>query len=477
VTDQFAVATGDSPAAPGTFDLTDPSITETCQAALFFYSHSLTNAATTDHGCLGVAAWADDGDAGSENRGCMYTRGVAGITSTADVRTYQQSDFLATIESDATPAVDLLVDSVTAIAGGVRLNVATTASRSKVTAVLFAGVARAYVSRIAATVTLAHEDAGDVTQFRPDVLIVFGAEGGFSPSVKDDFSASLGFVVDGGAHAGAFVDIDRGTDPAEPTSRVDGTTLPYIVQGTGVLQSVTFTIDATGYNHQSTVNSPDLVVLAIQFDTDVQVMTDNQAVTTGASQAFVAGFQPALVLGMSTLLTAENTTTTDATAGTAGFFAFDATAAHAYTGGHDCVAGISAGTPSVSKSRQDDKAVLTLTHAGAVAQEATLTAFTTTGWTLAFSTATAGHLTFLALGAGNQVSVQNETERISDGHFLNLVSYRSLTETEQVSDAAVLLLADGLSDLGPAGTVLEARAVRGAVLEEDGGAVAGTVLG
>ncbi len=474
MTDQFAIVTQTTPAAPGTISFTSGSITQAVKAALFIFSAQTTDDSTADHGCLGIGMWANDGDGGTETMACMFSRVLAGVAAT-DARMHQTTgSVVTTIERDAAPVIDIATTAVTAVSGGVDVTFGTTAAQIKVTALLFAGLSRTFVSQVAADGTLRTETCGATVSFRPDVLIVFGSEGGFT-GTKDDFNMSVGFVVDGGATAGSTVDFDRGTNPMDADGRVDGVQLPYIRQGTGgTLQSVAMSMVSTGYQYQLTsggVNSPDLSVMALKFSNARTCVADNLTAPSGTgTTAFSLGVAAELVIGMSSLITSENSTTDGPTAATAGLFAFNSTTARAYTGSrHEGTAG------TTSKQRQSDRAVLTLDHDGAIAQEATVASMGGNGFSLSFSTATSGLLSVLAIGASSQSIIQTENEQVSETVLAIIGKFSENQENEQVSESVVLVLDDGLSDRGPAGFVAESHPVRGAVLENQ--AVAGIVLG
>jgi len=472
VVDQFGIASANSPAIAGTVDFTSGSITETVKAAIFIFGHSTTDASITDHGALGIAMWADDGftgSPGSENFSGHFYRVLNGVAAT-DARGFKDDAGISTTELDSSPAIDVVAHTCVAISGGVRLTFSTTV-QVKITAIMFAGVSRSWVSTPGLTTSSAHENTGSAgNQFQPDLLIVAGSPpAGFTQS-PDDFRAHLGFVV-GSTHAGASIDIDRGTNPTDSDGRVDGVEIPFMISASGgTYAGGTFTIDSTGYNAQVTTGSAVVTstVLALKFTGSLPKTTDNLSVTSAASQSFAVGFQPQIVIGMSTLMTTENSTTDGPTASTAGYFAFTSSAARAYTGSR------LEGTGTTAKSYQGDFAVATLLHTGTVAQQATLAAMTATGFDLSFSTATAGFLTILAIGSGTVTSVQSETERISDASVVNLISRRIIPETEQISDnVGGLILADGLSALGPIGYVFQGGAEEARV--QQGGIDAATV--
>lgn len=463
---QVAIVTQTSPASPGTLNFTSGSITETVQAAIFFFAHSTTDGSTTDHGALGIAMWANDGfsnSPGSESFSSHFYRVLNGVAAT-DARGWKEPSGLATTELDSSPAVDVDVTTCTAISGGLQLNFVTTTAQIKITAVIFAGVGRTWVSTPGVTTTVAHETTGGTGEtFQPDVLIVAGSPpAGFS-QFPDDFRAHLGFVV-GSAHTGASIDIDRGTNPTDADGRLDSVEIPFMISNTGgTYAGATFTIDSTGYNAQVTTGSAVVTstVLAMKFTDALYLAADNLAVSGSAgTQSFSVGFRPKVVLGMSTLMTSENSTIDGPTASTAGYFAFTSSAARAYTGSR------LEGTGTTAKSLQGDYAVATLLHTGTVAQQATLSQFTSSGFDLTFSTATAGFLTAFAIGP---FTVDTESVQISEGVVFDVEvnKLEAPTETVEISDgyASDVTTDPDLTGQSPLGVTVQAGAQRARTLQ------------
>jgi len=234
--------------------------------------------------------------------------------------------------------------------------------------------------------------------------------------------------------------------------------------------------DSTGFNAQAAdagagTQSPQANYLALKFtDPDVNIACDNLAVSSSTGvQSFVLGFQPQVVFGMSSLMTTEDSLIDGATSSTAGYFAFNSTVARAHTACNQ--EGI--GGTKAAKSRQGDHAVLTIDHTATVAQQASLSSMTATGFDLNFSTATAGFLTVLAIGAGAQTSIFNETDEISESVAL-MISLAAPVETVEIADAFVSITNLIVTDSYAYGLTLETGSRRGAALVS--GAVAGSLL-
>jgi hypothetical protein len=397
VVDQVAIVTLDSPSGAGTLDFTSPDITETVKAVIFLYAATLTDGSTTTHGCLGSSMWADDGESNSPGTEFFQSHFFRCLNaSTSDCRGFKSQSLLQTIERDSTPANDMQADTVTAIAGGVQLNFPVVTSRSRITAILFAGVARSWVSTPGITTISAHENTGGTGQmFQPDLLVVAGSDGAFG-GLADDFRAQLGFVV-GSSQVGSAVDIDRGTNPTRADAVVDSTRVPFLIFGSsGGLERVNFTIDSTGYNAVSSSGSPDVTVMAIKFSGPFRAACDNLAISNSTGvQSFPLGLRPRVVLGMSTLVATEDSVVNGATAAAAGFFTFTAKAARAYTGRHSITA-----TPGTATSLQGDYALATLSDTGGIAQRAIVSSIDESGFALDFTEATVGFMSVLGIEFG-----------------------------------------------------------------------------
>jgi hypothetical protein len=484
--EQFAIVTVDTPTGgTTTVDITSGSISQDVKSAIFIYGHSTTNSTMMDHGCLGIGMWADDQETnspGTEYFGSMYTRGLDGVTSTTDTRSLKSLLSIHTIESDSTPVVDMRITGIAVISGGLRLTLSTNTIAVSITAIMFAGQARSWVSQIGSGVSSAHENTGGAgNTFQPDMLIVFGGESGFGASLQNDFYPQLGFVV-GSTHAGAAIRIDRGSDPTDAYGQVDGTEIPFIDPTSFIYTGVTFTIDSSGYNHQLTTPStgslsPDTLVMAIKFASSLSLFTDNLALSGSSPQSFSCGFQPMLVLGMATRMLAEGSFSNDTTCGSAGYFAFDDSTARAYSGCHKVNATIAAPpNDSVSQSAQGDFAVLCLDHDGAGYVASSSWAMDSDGFTLTFSDTGTGFLTFLAIGGADQTIVCNETMVVTDtdggNAILNL--YLVVNDTETVAESCVSFTNNVMSPGPPIGYTYTAGSKRGTCLVA--GAVAGHTL-
>jgi len=351
--------------------------------------------------------------------------------------------------------------------------------RTKCTAILFAGLARAYTDGCSSSSLGSSEAVGGTTTFEPDVVLFTSASSALN-SLQNDATPNIGFACNTSPiqQAANLQRWDDGTEPSDADSylRNDAAYATYPTTTEQYSSLTAFT--STGFNHTANTSSPSAHYLALKFtDPDVRFFCGHASVSgTTGRQTFTAAamdFVPDLVVGMSSLMTSQNTLVDGALASACGFFVTGRYGSRAYT--VHAQEGQS-GTGFNCHTRQEDVGLLTYDHLGTIAQRATWDTAGATGFALDFSTATAGTITFLAIGGGSLESVVNDTEQISDETLLNLISYRTINESVEVSDGlGGLVLADGLTALNDTGAVFQGGGYKGATLQ--GGAVAGVVEG
>lgn len=401
--DQIAVVTFTTPAAPGTLDVTSPLITEAFTAAVFIYSGITTDNADVDHAALGCGLCAPDGGAVTQEEAIGAGAEHGGAGTTPDTGTQHSiTDCIIVANPTApagTPIVRAQYDS--SIAGGVRLNFSVTTIQCKVTAILFAGLSRAYVSEDNSNTTSAHEPVGGTTDFEPDLLIFLGSDGTLNVA-QNDAQLSLGFALNkaGLPQVSAYVNADDATEPTDADGYVNSARaigdLNVSTRAREIMSVTSF--DATGFNHIADAGIVNWHYLALKFSGAFRMAVANMVVSGSAGdQTFNDfGFTPDLVFGMSTLLGSVDTLIDGATASCSGYFVTGRYASRAYTWHHQ--EGLSGTGVWVAHSRQEDVAVLTYDHTGSVAQRATWVGGSGSGgFILNFSTATAGFLTALGI--------------------------------------------------------------------------------
>jgi hypothetical protein len=415
---------------------------------------------------------------------CIATEIQDGINTTPNAAT-QHADAQCMVLSDpprlnTTRTLEVSYDS--AISGGVRLNCTIATRRTKGVAILFAGMANQVCGEITTATTAALETcgvavgSGGLGTFEPDlVLFLTSDEPGGSATVETDASPSFGVAINGGSQVHSYVDIDDADEPTDADGVLRSARSIGWLERPSTWRTARITSFASsGFNYQSDSGSPRAHYLALKFTERPSLAAANVAVSgSTGDQALTVGFPPSVVIGMSTLLAAEDTETDGATASTFGYFVTGALGSRAYSAHHQEGLTLAGATVSNSKSRQEDVAVLTYEHAGAVAQRATWVSAGGSGFTLNFSAATAGHLTVLAIGAADIDLAVSDTEQITDNvTFAGLLAPQS--DTVQITDSAVLFTTDVSVTEGPQGTSYSAGSERGTSFQ--GGAEEGTVM-
>ena len=163
--------------------------------------------------------------------------------------------------------------------------------------------------------------------------------------------------------------------------------------------------------------------------------------STGTEAFTGLGFQPAVLLGAASLLTSENTLTDGPTASTEAIFAGDHLTQACHTASHE--EGVVAPTPTNANTRSTSEALVLYDHQGTIASEATLDSLDATGFTLDFSTATAGRLlvfglevTKLEVSALETVEL-SETASALEGLMVSALESLELSESASVATVEI----------------------------------------
>lgn len=398
--DQIALVPFTTPASPGTLDITSSDITETARAVVLIWGTSVNDDTDENTGRMGIALQQLEDLSASETGGAgsVLLRHNVG---TAVCETGEGNESAVILPTDGASGFDIVstVDSV--IPGGVRLSFATTTSQVKGLALILAGNSmRAWGGALSTTSTSpTQEDTGPVgDEFEPHLVLAIPAKQSLTSASRVANAGYAGFgAIVAAIQKSVLVDWDDGaaTTDAEGLLQSAGSVGSITVVGrTG--QALIFAINATGFTYAA-LNAVDTRCryLAIRFGGDARIAVANLPVSgsTGV-QSFTVGLRPDVVLGASSLLTTENSLTDGATAAALGYFITGPLGSRAVSVRQQ--EGVALGTTACS-SRQGDHAVLTLSHTGGVAQQASWVDTTNGGFLLDFSSATAGHLTALAI--------------------------------------------------------------------------------
>ena len=440
--DQIAIVTFTTPLSNTIVNVTSSEITSTFSAAIFLYSSTTTDSSNVADAILGIGFCAPDAGDTPVRTGesaCHFARDGQSTTPETGFR-HSTSRVISVTDAVGTGALRVGAVYSSSISGGVALSFTTTTAAVKVTAILFAGLTRAFTDDLSRNTVSATETTGTATPFTPD-LVIFTAS---DTSIGADFSANgvgahlnLGFGVNktGLPQVCAYTNLDDANEPSDADGYFRS------AKAFGHLSSlradehvVISAFAATGFTCVASAGTVNSHYLALKFSGVVRLACANSSIAASATtQTFTDfGFPPRLVLGMGTLLTTVDTLTDGATASCASLMVTGTSASRALS--YHTKEGI---TPSPigpvladSHTRQEDVALLQLDHLGAVVQRATWVGATTTGFSLLFSTASStGTLTALGIALAQ---VEGETETLSDEFVMTLAE--AVSETESIDD-------------------------------------------
>lgn len=403
--DQLGLATFTSPAIGAgsgvQWDVTAGGITEDVKAAILLYSASVSDDTPITHGRVGLTFF--DAESSSK-RNSLCTLARDGL-STPDCRGTTGLAMRVPRSSAFGTQYDLANEYVSQIAGGLRFE--TTIDplvQTKGVALLFAGAnMRAFGLTLEATTTLQNADTGAVlpsdVRFQPDLLAVFAKDGGVGGVQSNDAMMCVGFVKRGTGtpQVSFFCDWADATEPSEADGEVvsDAGVAGLSSASRATRIKVTFGFTSTGITYQASANDLSIYVLAIKFENANQRFEVAQLEVEGTSpQGFPLSFDPKYVVGLASLIDAQDTPDGTAQAGTFGLFAFSPTLERAYSARFKT----GESTTSAASSRQGDHAVLVLDDQGSVAMQGSYSGTASPhGFQLTFSPASTGFLTLLAL--------------------------------------------------------------------------------
>lgn len=480
--DQFAVVEFTTPATATNLEITSPSITEPFSCAVFIVSASTTDSSDSTHGQLSIGFCTANGSSASQGSSCGHQ--LESGVSTIDNGTQNNygagtPDVISVPLGTAVATQVIAAKFSAAVSGGVRLNFGTTTVQGKGVALLFAGLSDSACNNVSVTTTEAQVNvaASGGGQFQPDALIWLTHDHPGGSAFEAEAQPNLGFSVRNGSAAinrCAFINMDDGgttvnTDGAVRTDAAFGwlNLTTRVAEYGGVTE-----FNATGFKAQANA-SVVASWLAIKFSGTVTAGTEAMSVaaSTGTQALTGLGTAPEVVLGMATRLTSQDTLVDGSDAAAFGYFMFTSAEARAYSSRFRRT------TTTEASTRQEDAALLLYNNTGSVVQRASLVTLDGDGFSLSFSVGSeAGTIVAIGFGGGTQTAVSDDTERVSDGSILNLISYLVLGDTVALSDGlGGLELADGLTALQDTGSVFQGGAHKGTVLQ--GGAVAGVVEG
>ncbi len=480
--ESFAIVRTIAPTGGGTQDITHADISGWSTKGIAIF---IVNGGTIDgsngppSGRLSIGWCTADG-----RQGCFGMTGLDGRTTGG-----AQTSHFPTFGTDPSGRVCVIPDTVVppstasegdasfsaALSNGVRINWDTTpAAAYKMTVILIAGVADAWIdaNSVGASATVLCGPVG--SEFRPNLVLFLGnntTTWSGTPSRADDVSPAFGFAYDGSSLEQASI-ISEWNRLANPTDadmeiRTDRACGVVVAGAARHLQVTSFV--STGFVAQSDGSSISFLFLAIKWATARVCAVDIETLPSSTGNMDFIGpmFRPLLVLGAASLLTTTGSLVDGALASTFGLFAFNDTVQGAGSISHEEGLTPSVGTPTNSDDRPDAAAVLLLDHTGVLAVRATFVAMSSTGYTLNFGTATAGRILVLAIGVLALQKAVNETERsieqVSDLKGLTRAVNETERVVEQISQSLVAGQPPSTAQFDPKGRVSRPGLIRGRV--------------
>lgn len=378
--EQIAVVHFDAPLATGDFDITDPSITETVNLALFIYSGTTALGTDADGCMLGMGACTPNGSDSGHQNASYCTHGDNASLNAPDYDTLRDT-------GDASSHCIVVVNQaftivsnaafVSTMAGGVKINFNVASAAVKVTCILFAGFSAGAVGSFSGEGPTA-ELVGISPHFAPDVLALFGGGGTLNTAINDA-QANLGFATRvQAAERSMFVNFDQ----VEPTDMDGIVSSDAMATGHQNQTRAVEYMDLDSWNSDgftwrgdrvAGLPSPSAMYCALKAASS-QVKIACAAMTvagaTGRQDFNPFGFTPDIVVGMLTPLTALDSYTSGALAGAAAFFVtgkYGSRAAAMHAENAKSGTGISFN----NRNRQENVALLGYNHTGTVVQRAT----------------------------------------------------------------------------------------------------------
>lgn len=480
MTDQFATVTVTIPSGSTTYDVTDVGITETWSAAFGIYqSHATddTDVSGLIQGTCSIINSSFGQAVGVDRSMCAHGRNSAlSAPDYNDWASYPDSAptiIVADPTSTAITGTLLFEATSSAISGGFRLTISTSTADIKFRFILFAGLTGAANGFFGGAATSGTEDTptgAGAGRFEPDVVLLHGSKLGSVSTNTSDADVSLGFCINDGSQTQAYGGVVW-RDVDEPSAAVGRVGTAGCAGGSTSGSFVDLVISgfsSTGFTWtKATSAGLNTAYLALKFSSDFMVAGVAQALTSSAGSQTISGygFGPQVAIGFSCLLTSANATLSNSTAGGAGLFISGTDSSRACTV-HGEV-GKTVGIPNASfncHSRSEDVALLTYSHTGTVSQRATWSGVTADGFTLNFSTATAGYLVAFGLSFMPPPQAVNEEEDISDSTLLVPGWFLIQGEEEDITDGFVGFTNNVTGTEGPLGFTYFPGAERGTTI-------------
>ena len=431
--DEFAIVQTVADTGGGTQDITSSDITD-FQGAIFLVSGATALNTTTAHARRSVGFCDDLG-----NGRVLASRSEDAQGTTDSRNEGDAAGGVVLIQSTGTAANVAVADAVdrstSGLANGIRITWTTTPDLAyQMTVILFGGTTNLAIGGGLPPTTDTSESVG----FRPDVVFFASTLGSLTGAALD-YSVGFGAAVDDTGPPQASVygrwDASQGTSDADALVDTGSAGGEAVGSGAPTYASIDVgSFEAGGFTWSRSGGSPNANYLAIEFSEARSSAVAVETLPSGTgNQAFTGlGLKPELVIGVANLMVVEDTGTDGPTAAMESLFAFSSTEEH-------CIAtheeeGV--GT-SNTDSRSEESALFVFSDDGTVGSEASLSSMDSSGFTLNFSTATAGRMVVVGIQMLVEASVVSETVQV--GESISLALRRVVGETVEVSDSLIAI--------------------------------------
>lgn len=446
--DEFAIVHTVADTGGGTQDITSSDITD-FTGAIFINPCATTLATDTAHARIGIGFCDASG-----NGACTARRAEDGNTAVPETVTWGSTSRCVvyghpTATTGGAPTLIGTADPVdrttSGVANGIRINwVDTPDAAYRMTVILFGGSTSVAVGQGSIPTSPTLENIG----FEPDVVFLSTQHGnyGAATSATLDYDIGLGFAVNDGSETQASIIglWDNATEPVDADAYVSTVEAGgEIVGGSENHASIT-AFSASGFTWDAESSTIPSHYLAIEFS-DARtsaVAVETLPGSTGNASFTGLGLQPEFVFGIANLMTAENSLTDGATASVETLFAFNPTSE--YSSATHQEEGITITNPPTTNAntRVENTALWLYEHTGTEAVDASWVSMDASGFTLNFSTATAGRMVVFGVAQLQQPAVVDEVEELSE--VVTTLRQRVTVVDEVVQIGDVLVLVPGL---------------------------------
>jgi hypothetical protein len=441
--DELAIVHTVADTGGGTQDITDSAITD-FTGAIIIVNGATALSTDTAHARQTIAFCDSSGTMISTAR-----RSEDGAPSLPETVTWGSQSLLQIAHPTATSATapnvigtaEAIARSVSGVANGIRLNWTNTPDAAyRMTVLLFGGSTNVAVGQASVPTTAALVSLG----FEPD-FVAFGMQHGNYGATSGatlDYDSCLGFAVNDGSETQASIVLgwETATEPTVTEGYVS-TVECGAELNSGVENHATVTgFSASGFTWDAESSVIPAQYFALEFSEarSASVAIETLPGSTG-NQAFTGlGLQPEVVLGMATLIATNDSINSSALSGSESVFLFDGTDDYSHATHSEEGLTITNPPTSNAQSRTENTALWLPDDSGTVAVNASHVSMDATGFTLNFTTATAGRM--LVFAVERLVIDRFAAETVEVSEDIVIVRSRSQDETVQISEQVLPIL-------------------------------------